>query len=669
MELRHVLALARKWLFLLLLACVIGAAAGFAVNFLLPKTYEADTTLYISTPNHSDYNTVLGDQQAAKAFALFPQSTSVLQATLRVVGIRGLTLPQLTSMITVDNSLDSQFVVIRIRNPDPSLAARLATVLTEQSMNQYEASSTGGGQLQFVQDEIDRLGNEIKSLEDLLTSLQGQGPGVSINDPTVKAARISDLTDQLNGLRQLYLELFDTETQNGATPFLQNQINTVQNEINNLQSILAALQGGGTSSNDPSLQSVRITQLQDELGGLRQLYVQLITSYGNLTSPQVTVLQAAQVPTKPLGPGATVAMAIGALAGLVAIVGVIVFIEQTDDTLRTPVKVSQAAGLRTIISVRRLAIRKGQQRTDGHRPIAATAPAGLLLDDYLEMVAETKPLASAEPSATEAGSLERAIAKRPSAALAELVPASGFDHGAKEKASAAFEVPETFLALGVFLRSERSQLLSSGSDIKSLLITSPQHGDGKTVIATRAALGLAKVGVKVVLIDANLRNPGVHSAFGLTNRIGLSSLLTAKHIDDLSDTGEITRRIDRTGKTASPLSSLVECTFALLQESGEPNLNILPAGLAVASPSEVLASSRMGQIIQILSEKALVIIDGPALLTASESLTLADKSDGVLMVVDARHSTAHKLNRSLEMLRLVNPEILGVVLNRAGSRN
>jgi Mrp family chromosome partitioning ATPase/capsular polysaccharide biosynthesis protein len=643
------------------------------VNLLLPKTYEAETQLYISTPNHNDYNTVLGDQQAAKAFTSFPQSTSVLQATLRAAGVRGLSLSQLNSMITVDNSLDSQFVVIRVRDKDPLLAARLATVLTEQSMNQYETLSTDGGKLQFAQDELDRLGNEIKSLENLLTSLQGQGQAVSINDPTVKAARISDLTDQLNGLRQLYIELFNTEIQNGATPFLLQQINTVQTQINNLESILASLKGSGTSSNDPSVQSVRITQLQDELNGLRQLYVPLIDTYGNLTSPQVAVLQSAQVPTKPVGPGAAVAVAIGALAGLIAILGVIVFIEQTDDALRTPAKVSQATGLRTIISVKRLALSKGPRERVGRLPITEAPQPGLLLEDHLEMLAETTPLAIAESSATQAGQTERALVKRPSTALAEPVPASSVNHRTKEKASAAIELPEIFLTLGVFLRSERSQLLSSGSDLKSLLITSPQNGDGKTTIATRAALGLAKVGVKVVLIDANLRNPGVHDVFGLSNRIGLSSLLTANPIVDLversNDTSHNSRKIDRTGKIDSPVSSLIEWTFDLLQDTAEPNLSILPAGHAVASPAELLSSSRMVQIIRILSEKAMVIIDGPALLTASESMTLADMSDGTLIVVDARHATAHKLNQSLEMLRWINTEILGIVLNRAGSQN
>src|SRR5947209_5740291 len=133
MEARHILGLARKWLLLIILASFVGGIAGLVVDFFKPKVYEATTTLFVSSPNHSDYNTLLGDQETAKALALFPQSNSVLLATLHIVGDRSLSQSQLASMISVDNNRDTQFVLIRVRDSSPNRAARLATVIAEQS--------------------------------------------------------------------------------------------------------------------------------------------------------------------------------------------------------------------------------------------------------------------------------------------------------------------------------------------------------------------------------------------------------------------------------------------------------------------------------------------------------------------------------------------------------
>jgi len=85
------------------------------------------TTLYVGSPNRTDYNSVVGDQQSAKAFAFIPRSDSVLAATLQTVGDQSLSLSQLSSMVTVNNNLDSQYVVIQVRDRDPKRAARLAT--------------------------------------------------------------------------------------------------------------------------------------------------------------------------------------------------------------------------------------------------------------------------------------------------------------------------------------------------------------------------------------------------------------------------------------------------------------------------------------------------------------------------------------------------------------
>jgi capsular exopolysaccharide synthesis family protein len=635
-EIRNVLSLARKWLRLLLLACLLGGAVGFVFGLLQPKTYQGETTLYVSSPNHIDYNTVVGDQQAAKAFALFPQSSSILEAALKKVDDKSLSLTQLKSMVSVQNDLDSQFVIIRVRSSDPKLATQLVAAIAAQSMAQFEASVSDGGKMQFLQDEVVKLGTEIKNLEVLLTTVQGRG--TSFNDPATQAARISEIKDELSGLRQLYIELVTTETTSGATSFLLDQVNRVQAEITSLENILTSLQQGqGTSSNDPTVQAAYINQLKDELSGLRQLYIQLVTSYGNLTSPQVTILQPAQVPDKPVGPGPVLAAALGMLAGLVAILGVIVFIEQTDDVLRTPAKVAKATGLPTFITVKYLPEVAGQTSwLNGHQPGAGVTvtvkpvtalirPASSLESKYRMMEESAKRLAVMTKQAPHTVNMRLT-----------------------NRAVWGFELPESFLTLGVLLNRDSKQEDSSASYRRSLLITSPENGDGKTLIASQIALGLARIGVKVVLVDSNLRNPHIHRLFGISNQTGLSTILSP----DNNGAGQVADSI-----------------FSVLQQTPEPNLTILPGGPPIDSAPTLLSSSRMGDILQQLSQNAFVVIDGPAVLTASDAMILASKSDGILMVVNACHTTAVKLNQSLEMLSRLHVPVHGVVLNRVGKQN
>ena len=541
---------------------------GAGVDHILPKKYEADATLFVTSPNHIDENSVLGDQQAARALANFSQSNSVLQATLNSLHIHDLTLPQLTSMVTVQNDLDSQFVIVQVRDKGSQRAAMLASEIAKQSETQFQSKTINSTGAEFVLYQIRTIPKEISQLKQELSNIQGQ----SVN---------------------------------------------------------------GTYTPE---QTALINQLRASIEGLEQSYIQYVNTYDTLNGIQVTLLQDAQIPQKPVGAGPIVAIAIGMLVGLIAIVGVIIIIEQTDDILRSPSKVEKATGLRTLITVRHLHITTNQAvLLNGHNP-------------------ENEDTITLQPFAAKGTHFiadQREIfddtAKRLAIATRQ-VQSVRVDSRARGRASTGFQVPETFLTLGVLLRGERSQLTSSSNHNRSLLISSPEDGDGKTLIASQLALGLARVGVEVVLVDANLNNPEIHSIFGLSNVTGLSSILSSSQNGDSS-------------------SHLVDRTFAALQETHEPKLSILTSGPAVDSSPEILSSTRMKAIINLLSEKAFVIIDGPAVLTSSESVILANKSDGILIVVDARHTTASKLNLSLEMLTWVNTNILGVVLNQVSKRN
>jgi tyrosine-protein kinase Etk/Wzc len=213
----------------------------------------------------------------------------------------------------------------------------------------------------------------------------------------------------------------------------------------------------------------------------------------------------------------------------------------------------------------------------------------------------------------------------------------------RDKPVSRFELPESFLALGVLLSSEsdyqQHEPIRRG---RSLLVTSPENGDGKTMVAAQLALGLARVGVKVVLIDTNLRRPQIHKIFGVTNRIGLSSILYTDKVRDMN--GE-----------------MVDTIQGVLQPTPEPNLVILPSGPVVDAAPALLSSTRMAEILGRLSRDTFVVIDSPAVLTTSEAMILASKTDDILMVVVAQRTTA--ANQSLGMLSHLHTPVRGVVLN------
>lgn len=587
MEIHYLLQLARKWIWLILLAGFIGGAAGLTVDLLQPKVYQAEATLFVNSPNHSDINTLLGNQQAAKALASFPNSDAVLRATLQVMNDKSLTLPKLSQVVSIQNDRDTQFVTIRVKDSDPRRAALLATEIAKQSIAQFETMISDPGRNilgQDLQQQVTQLATEIKSTE---VEIQNQ-----------------------------YQQLATIESQPLADPTAQKA--------------------------RVDQQSARIDRLFGTLGGLRsaysQLYSEQIGYYDNVNSIQVTLLQDAQIPQKSSRIEKSIAITMGALAGLIAIVGVIIFLEQTDDILRTPEKIVEATALPILMHIAYLP-------TATKSLVLLSAPSGNLNNiPKLDVPsAKAKPVTGDQsdkwvvPSGHDPADGEIDTVKltqmtlKQSTALLENI-----SNGRKK---VRYQLREEFLTLGVFLNTQPEQFAADGRVASPLLITSPEEGEGKTLVAAQIALSLARLGVKVVLVDGNLRNPQLHTLFGLSNRVGLSTLLSGSKIYITADDA--------------------------LKQTDEPHLAILTAGPEISSPAEVLASPELTAIIDQLAKDAFVVIDSPAVLTASEAVIMASKSEQALLVVTTRQTASSKLKRSIEMLTWTNVNVLGLVLNQA----
>jgi non-specific protein-tyrosine kinase len=172
--------------------------------------------------------------------------------------------------------------------------------------------------------------------------------------------------------------------------------------------------------------------------------------------------------------------------------------------------------------------------------------------------------------------------------------------------------------------------------IKRLLVTSAVPGEGKTVTAANLAIAFAQGGRRVLLVDADLRRPGVHETFAVDNETGLTSLLRQ---DDVR------------------LASITRPTE-------QKNLDILTAGPHPANPAELLASQRMKALLPALSENHdIVIFDGSPLEAFTDSAILSSFVDGTLLVVESRRGRLSQIRAAREALAKANARVLGVVLN------
>lgn len=181
------------------------------------------------------------------------------------------------------------------------------------------------------------------------------------------------------------------------------------------------------------------------------------------------------------------------------------------------------------------------------------------------------------------------------------------------------------------------QYSSVDKKIKSLVITSPSIQDGKTVTASNLAISIASSGNQVVLVDSDLRKPSVHKQFKISSARGLTDVLI----------GEI---------------SLDE---ALKEMRDLPELKILTCGTIPPNPSELISSKKYKELIEELKQRFdMVIIDTPPVGNVSDGIILSSEADGVILTIAARKTRINHAQYSVEALRKVNANILGVVMTK-----
>lgn len=181
-------------------------------------------------------------------------------------------------------------------------------------------------------------------------------------------------------------------------------------------------------------------------------------------------------------------------------------------------------------------------------------------------------------------------------------------------------------------------LSSAGHAPKSLLITSSLPSEGKTTTATNTAISLAQTGARVLIIDADMRKPRVHSVFEMKNGEGLSTILSSNLAD--REILEIIRHDERT------------------------NLSVLTSGPIPPNPAELIGSEQMTKILRLFQEKYdHVVVDSPPITSFTDGVLIASMVDGVILVVHAGRSSRQIVRRARQLIQDVGAKIFGVVLN------
>ena len=183
----------------------------------------------------------------------------------------------------------------------------------------------------------------------------------------------------------------------------------------------------------------------------------------------------------------------------------------------------------------------------------------------------------------------------------------------------------------------RTDLLLTNSDEPTnvIMVATAKPGQGGTTTAANLAISLALDGKRVVLVDADMRRPQLHTVFKIANEVGLSNVLSGeKDLDEVLTATEI------------------------------PNLFLMPAGPTPINPSELLGSSRMVKIIDALRESAdFVLFDTPSAVAFTDSVVLSRVMDGVLLVVRANQVARGAELQVKSLLNKARARIIGVVLN------
>ncbi len=504
---------------------------------------------------------------------------------------------------------DIEFINERLDSAQSQLSRSMAQIRdfkkTQAFTNLSAREQALVNRSEMLAGDIEGWDRQRRVLADLLRTIETRGiqnadlPAVSAQLPQGAAPQVSDLIRQVQAQQAEERRLVTEDRKSPGHP----QVVAVQSEVQELGSQLAEAARASLQVVEGRLQELTKEQaslrqeqslfpdLEGELQALEaqqtldresyqfllsQLYQAQITQAA--ASPYVEILDPSVGAQRIQGRG-RVNVFLGALLGLILGVGAAFFLEYLDRTVRTSSDVESLLGI----------------------PVLGIIPRLRRLED-----------ASAEATALAGRGLPLIVAMDP------LDPAA-----------------EAY-------RNLRMNLTFMGTEeepVRSVLFSSPGPSEGKSTTAINFAVMLAQQGQRVLVVDADLRRPSLHSALDVLREPGLTNLL----IGD-----------------AEPRETI--------RPNVLPNLDFLPSGPFPPNPSELLNSKAMGRLIEELEQRYdQIVIDSPPVLAVTDAAVLAVHTDGPVLVLRSGETEQRTAERSVEQLRRVGVKVFGAVLNEVSA--
>ena len=561
--------------------------------------------------------------------------------------------------LSVKRVPNSRLMDVSFESTDPQLAARIvnahiATYIEQNFRSRYDATTRATS---WLTDQLEELKVKVQRAEDARIAYERQNQIWTLDDKqNITTQRLADVNKELTDaqserMRKESLYEFAKSGNLDAVPQIQNNAglmdvlkrrtevsrdynealsqygpnfprvqrlqaqlkevdDTVEKEkqriLSGLESdfrearqretmLTQALDVQKGEANKMAEKLVEYNILKREAEANKTLYDGLMTKFKetaisqSLRSSNIRVVDPAMIPSTPARPAKARNVALAFLVGLVGGIGLALLREYLDNTVKTPDDVETLARLPSLAVVPQFAGSNGTAKKQG------------LLQGFAASNGHEKRI--------------------------ELVA----QHLPKSQMSEAF-------------RALRTSILLSQADHppQVILVTSALPREGKTTAAANLAVTLAQLGDRTVLIDADLRKPGVGRLLNLGSGkyAGLSSYLAG-------------------------VSSL---DLVTIPHPAIPNLAAIPTGPLPPNPADLLSSHKLADAIAELRTKyKFIVIDSPPVMAATDAVILSVQTDGVLLVVRSGETPKEAFTRTRDLLNSVKCRILGVVLNAVDS--
>jgi protein-tyrosine kinase len=201
------------------------------------------------------------------------------------------------------------------------------------------------------------------------------------------------------------------------------------------------------------------------------------------------------------------------------------------------------------------------------------------------------------------------------------------------------------------LRILRSNLSVVLLDLErpTVIFTSPNPNEGKTSMCANLAMSFALSGMRVVLVDLDLRHPDAHRLVGGHNEFGVADVLLSRLTLE---------------------QSIQYIRLATPPGQAERGLYFLATGPSVGNPTELLGSGRTQQLLEGLGKQAdLVLLDTPPVLPVADALVIGRMAAGAVLVTESRTTSIDAVNKAKDLLTRNQTRLLGVVLNKFERRD